>query len=76
MGPFPLNSLPLPMCWQSCVCTLCTECMEKCDEVLVYTTEAAPIYHEVEYTYSIGSVDGILILWNQTTSPYVSAMLL
>ena len=41
--------------------------MEKCDVVVVYTTEAAPIYHEVEYTYGIGSVDGILILWNQTT---------
>ena len=45
MGPFPLNSWPLLMCWHSCVCTLCTDCMEEYNVVLVVcTTDAALIF--------------------------------
>ena len=47
MDPFPLNSWPLLMCWQSCVRTLCTECMEEYDVGMVTcTTDAAPICHQ------------------------------
>ena len=37
MSPSPLNSWPLLIRWQSCVCTLCTECMLEYDD-------AVPLY--------------------------------
>ena len=50
---FPLlYSWPLHMCWQPCVCTLCTECMEEYNVVLVVCTmDAAPIFNDVISEY-------------------------
>ena len=54
MSPSPLNSWPLLIRWQSCVCTLCTECMLEYDD-------AVPLYDIPSVcmrwsTHGIGSI--------------------